>query len=1510
MPLNSMTTANFVAQKLGRYHLLSRLEENEFFTSYKAYYRGGYDYVTVKVLHSSLLGSVRFPERFQNLPTILAGLDHSSICKLYECGSQDDIFYVVTEYIDGVNLSKELESRRHQGRFFSLSEIVYILQIMGQAVDYVHRLHLFHGNIFPGTIQFTQEGIPVLVDIELQYLMEPASFASNMRRTRLDFSKIPTSNDQLDIEALGWVLFQLAGGRVSTSFDINGTLEFSEQASEYYSDQTLESLEEIIRRATESTSDKHFREAITMVEALQALIYPDKPATHILCIARTTSVKQISVAADTSRKFKAMPGVCPYQGLFAFREENAHLFFGREAFVDQLVNMVRQKSVVLVTGPSGSGKSSVVYAGLVPYLRQSGGWEIVELRPGLEPIKALAATLSHQLVTDLTEPERTQKNHHLSEEMLHERTSLLELVTQILQNSDTGQQMLLVIDQFEELYTLCNDESTRHRFLDMIVEATSAPVFQRKFCVVLTLRVDFLGQVLSHREFADRLYQADIKLGPMNRDEMTRAIESPATQQGVSFEEGLIERILNDVGTEPGALPLLQFALTQLWGDQHEGFLTHHAYESINGVTGALARYADHVYEALDIFEKTQTRRILMRLIRPGESTEDTRRLVHRSELDDVDWQLAQQLVDARLMVSGRTPDGQETVEVVHEALIGKWRKLQEWITEDRAFHTWQDRLWTGMRQWEASNRDEDALLRGVLLVEAESWFSERQNDLSKSEQHYIHASIALRKHNEAQELEAQQNRERSRRLIIISLTVGLAIALSLALFSWNQWRHARDQQLIALSNQLAAQALSHAESQEYDLAQLLSLESYRLVDSLESRGALMVSLLRSPYRSILRRYRYPVLATALGSDSRLLVTLESDSTIELTNAKAGQVINQLPHEHLGKVRTIALSSSNQMVASGDDTGRIIIWNIKDPTDPKILQSITQTTSVGKVVFSPDGQTLVAGGADGRVFLWDVSTGQLKGKPLIGHTGDVRSLAFSPNGHWLASGSVNNAWATMDERVILWDLDENVPQGYKLTGLTDDISDVVFSSDGRLVAASSTNGGIMLWNVETQNKIAEPIYHASSEQSASVALPEIKIALSPDLQTLASGGEDGEIILWDLTTGKPQRDPLPAHAGAINDLEFSRDGHTLVSANDDGAVVLWAIDLQLGESLPSLDQRIWSLAFNPVAIDQPQLISGSEDGTIMFWDITSGQSVGQHIKGHAEHVNSVAVSPSGKVLASGSDDQTVRLWDMSTGELLTESLNGHTDNVLSVAFSPNGKILASTSRDDSIILWDTSTFRRIGEPLTGHTDDVLEAAFSSDGKILASASWDGSIILWDVATHKAVGAPLNGHQGAIVSVAASPTEQILASAGRDGRIILWDMSIGQPIKTLFQGSPGTVWRVTFSPNGKTLASAGCAQLTIRGNCEHGEIRLWDMATGRQMGQSLVGHQDVAWAITFSPDGKKLASGSRDGTIIVWDLDLDSWSRRACDIANRNLTDAEWQQYLGGEVYHETCNLNG
>jgi DNA-binding SARP family transcriptional activator len=457
-------------------------------------------------------------------------------------------------------------------------------------------------------------------------------------------------------------------------------------------------------------------------------------------------------------------GRSPYRGLAAFREQDAPFFFGREDLVQQLAEAVRQRALVhVLVGSSGSGKSSAVYAGLLPQLRGDGNWLIVSARPGSRPFQATAATLLTLLEPELSEADRLIETQKLGSALAQGDVTLESVARRALEkNPDTGR-LLLLLDQFEELYTLCLDDGLRRRFLDELLDAVGSSARQRTppLVFLLTLRADFMGQALSHRPFADALQDASFMIGPMTVDELQLAIEQPAEKQGAAFEEGLVERILKDVGQEPGHLPLLEFALTLLWEKQEDGWLSHADYEEIGQVEGALARYADEVMDELEESEGEQARQIFVQLVRPGQGTEDTRRVATRSELGDVHWPLVQHLADRRLVVTGRDESsGRETVEVVHEALIQRWGRLRAWMTADRVFRTWQERLRAGLQGWQASGSDDGALLRGGPLAEAEEWLAEKGEQVSAAEREYIEASVAQR---ERRELERKESGLRSR---------------------------------------------------------------------------------------------------------------------------------------------------------------------------------------------------------------------------------------------------------------------------------------------------------------------------------------------------------------------------------------------------------------------------------------------------------------------------------------------------------------------------------------------------------------------------------------------------------------------------------------------------------------------------------------------------------------------------------------------------------------------------
>lgn len=418
---------------------------------------------------------------------------------------------------------------------------------------------------------------------------------------------------------------------------------------------------------------------------------------------------------------------CPYQGLSAFGEEEADFFFGREKFVDQLVAAVQSKSLVPVVGASGSGKSSVVFAGLVPSLRKAGNVEIISFRPGNNPLGNLAIALNHHYHSpaplqgeNSTDIQRRLDQMVLEVDLRHDETKLAQFINDII----TKRHLVLIADQFEELYTLAPPEE-RQPFLNTLIYAINHAA---RFTLVMTLRADFYGYALSYRPFSDALQQGIYNLGPMNREELRRSVEKPAQKMKIVLEEGLTDTLIRDLGNESGRLPLLEFTLMQLWLKPRKWFLTHEAYQEIGGLEKALANYADTVLDKLSQDDQKRAEKIFIQLVCPGEGTEDTRRVATRKEVREANWDLVQQLADARLLVTGcdeTSENKEETVEIIHEALIREWGTFRQWIQDNWEFRTWQERLRGAMQQWGISN-DEGALLRGAPLAEAEDWLQVR----------------------------------------------------------------------------------------------------------------------------------------------------------------------------------------------------------------------------------------------------------------------------------------------------------------------------------------------------------------------------------------------------------------------------------------------------------------------------------------------------------------------------------------------------------------------------------------------------------------------------------------------------------------------------------------------------------------------------------------------------------------------------------------------------------------
>ncbi|MFD4240968.1 hypothetical protein ACFWP3_05115 [Streptomyces sp. NPDC058525] len=1150
----------------------------------------------------------------------------------------------------------------------------------------------------------------------------------------------------------------------------------------------------------------------------------------------------------------------PYAGLSAFQPEDADRFFGRERLTGELLAKVRERRFLTVFGPSGSGKSSLLRAGLVARARAEG-WPVVLFTPGPRPLEECAVRLA--AVTGETAGT-------LMAELRADPTALHLRIRQAVLDRTPDVDALLVVDQFEEVFTLCGDPEERNAFIAMLIAATTASTSRTR--VVLGVRADFYGHCVQHPGLVEAMRDAQIAVGPMSSQELREAITRPAVLADCTVTGPLLAAVVADATGQPGALPLVSHAMAETWRRRSGSRLTLDGYLAAGGIRHALAHTAESAYRALSPAQQELARALFLRLTALGDGTEDTRRRITRNELDpNPDTaRVLESLARQRLV----TLD-EGYVEITHEAIIRCWPRLRGWLTEDRDRLLLHRQLTEATAGWEAQDRDPHALYRGARLAAALDLAAADGSRLSSRERRFLDAS------REAQAGETAEVRRRTVRLrqLVTLLTVLVAVAATAGGLAVDSRDSAIRQRNVAIARKAAADA---AEVRQHNpaLAVQLNLAAYRLAATGDVRDQLMTAF-ATPYTSRLTGHTSDLVSISFAPKSTVLATASWDRTVRLWDTGNAHrpvqlaVLNQ-PEE----LRSVAFGADGRVLATAGERS-VRLWDVTNRRAPAELSTLPDQRSAPTWVASGPGGVIATGHSDGAARLWDVKDPR---RPRLvadvpGHTGPVTSVTFSPDGRTLATTGDTTArlWNVTDPvRPLLLDV---------LRGHTDTVTSAAFGPDGRTVATGSWDRTARVWDIGGSPRTRQPavlLGHSAIVWS---------VAFSQDGRTLVSVG--GSTLFWDVAApAHPKR--FSTVQGGAYQAAFSPDGRTFVNSDR-------LLDLR-DLSLATHDDVVTSLAFSPGG---RLLASASWDGTARLWQVTGGRALWplSVLNGHTKFVRSVAFSPDGRTLVTASEDTTVRVWDVADPRAprLTSVLTPGSGEVGGAGFGPDGRLLVVWAQQGAG-LWDMADpgrprpLSRIGEG----GPHVTLASFRPDGRTLVTSTGEsGSLRFWDIADPRSPRElPSPFRSDPLTGGVFSPDNRALAAIHRTDRTV-WLIDVkdmGRPAKARQLSASGSwIYTLSLAADGRRLA-AGAAD---------SKALLWDV-NGTAAPTALTGHANPVPAVAFSPDGKTLATGGNDFTIRLWDTEPDRVVARICDSAHPRITKAQWARHFPAVDFSPPC----
>ena len=1154
------------------------------------------------------------------------------------------------------------------------------------------------------------------------------------------------------------------------------------------------------------------------------------------------SSELLSSVSDES--FTGERDQAPYLGLAAFSIAEADRYFGREREVMECVNRLRVAPLVSVVGPSGAGKSSFVQAGLLPAL--AAEWRHVVFRPGPSPLAAFAAALGS-----------------LGIEAPAGASSPLVAGLRGL-----GGPVCVVVDQFEEVFTLCSGPEEQRAFAEAL--ASCARSAAEPVRVVLTLRDDFLMR-------AEALFGASALspglylLGIPSRRELVRMIAEPARRAGFSFEDpNLPEEMVDEVADRPGALPLLSFAAAQLWAERDVHFrrLSRRAYEEMGGVTGALARHADVMVESMP----REQERLVREAFRHLTTAEGTRAVLSRAELVQLlgprGEEVLERLLTARLLTASEGTAGDQ-IEIIHEALISAWPRLLEWRREDAEGARLRDELRTAARQWEGRGRARGLLWRDEALAELRAWRARHQPSLTELEVAFADTSAA----------EAARTR-RARRGLLATVVLGLCAAVAVLVWANARTRSARREADASAERERAAAAADRQrfvnQLAEQGRKELLGDEPLRALAYLgraRELGAhgfasdflVAQAVAQSPAPLVQAHHAGPKVRARFFPDGARLATASLDGTLRVWDATSGALLITI--EGIEGLRWFTISPDGARILTASADGTATLWDARSGSRVLVLAGASQVLHWG--YFSPDGAHVATVGVDGSVRLWNAATGSLEALLRAGKEEKVPNpgaAAWSSDGTLLAVEEGQGA-------VRVWEVRSRRPVAL-LQGHTANINAVEFAPEGSRLLVASDDGSASLWEDARTGRRVHLLPHQASV---------IDARFSPSGGQVVTASSDRTAVVWDAATGERVR-TLREHQGTVTRVLFARDGDRIVTASEDTTVILW--DAASGQRLAR-----WQGLQPMVEVVGDRLLTMAEDSTAIVWAAEPQVRLTPLI-GHSSDVYRISFSPDGGRIITAGRDGTARLWDAVTGRELV-AFRGHVGAIYSARMSPDGALVATAGGDGTVRLWDVDSASHT--VLRGHTELVRDVAWHPAGEALVSVGDDGTARVWS--RDQRPPRVISAHTLAVAGVGFSPAGDRFATVGGDRALRVWRTRDGGREASF--DVPDALQTVRFDHSGKRLlgapgvppvrvlaADSGAPRLELVGHIGSveaaewgagdrliatagldGTVRLWDSATGDLLQSLQVGSR--LWSVAISTDGRRLAFSGENSTPQVW-----------------------------------------